>query len=108
MPTLCGIPAQTPACEITREQRARLVESGQRTASAGGRHPAPDRSRGHPGRRQREGDQPRHHGKSRKFTGLYVAGELLDVDAMTGGFNLQIAFSTGHLAGRSAAEPAAL
>ena len=40
--------------------------------------------------------------------GLYAAGELLDVDAMTGGFNLQIAFSTGHLAGRSAAEPDAL
>ncbi len=34
---------------------------------------------------------------------LYFAGELLDVDAATGGFNLQIAFSTGALAGKSAA-----
>ena len=34
--------------------------------------------------------------------GLYFAGEVLDVDAYTGGFNLQIAFSTGHLAGESA------
>ncbi|MBO5565115.1 MAG: NAD(P)/FAD-dependent oxidoreductase [Lachnospiraceae bacterium] len=33
--------------------------------------------------------------------GLYIAGELLDVDAYTGGFNLQIAWSTGHLAGTS-------
>ncbi len=33
--------------------------------------------------------------------GLYVAGELIDVDALTGGYNLQIAFSTGHLAGSS-------
>lgn len=33
---------------------------------------------------------------------LYFAGEILDVDAYTGGFNLQIAFSTGHLAGESA------
>ncbi len=33
--------------------------------------------------------------------GLFVAGELLDVDALTGGYNLQIAFSTGHLAGSS-------
>ena len=35
--------------------------------------------------------------------GLYFAGEVLDVDALTGGFNLQIAWSTGHLAGESAA-----
>ena len=35
--------------------------------------------------------------------GLYVAGELLDVNAYTGGFNLQIAFSTGYVAGLSAA-----
>lgn len=34
--------------------------------------------------------------------GLYVCGELIDVDAYTGGFNLQIAFSTGHAAGRAA------
>ena len=34
---------------------------------------------------------------------LFFAGELLDVDARTGGFNLQIAFSTGALAGRNAA-----
>ena len=35
--------------------------------------------------------------------GLYFAGELLDVDAYTGGFNLQIAWATGRLAGLSAA-----
>ncbi len=35
---------------------------------------------------------------------IYFAGEVLDVDAYTGGFNLQIAFSTGYLAGKSAAE----
>jgi len=39
---------------------------------------------------------------SKKIPGLYFAGEVLDVDAMTGGYNLQIAFSTGYLAGRSA------
>lgn len=38
--------------------------------------------------------------ESRKVSGLYFAGELLDLDAYTGGFNLQIAFSTGYLAGR--------
>ena len=40
---------------------------------------------------------------SKKCAGLYFAGEVIDVDAYTGGFNLQIAFSTGKLAGRSAA-----
>ncbi|MCM1175447.1 MAG: NAD(P)/FAD-dependent oxidoreductase [Blautia sp.] len=39
--------------------------------------------------------------ESRRIRGLYFAGELLDVDALTGGFNLQIAWATGHLAGTS-------
>ena len=42
--------------------------------------------------------------QSRLVSGLYFAGETLDIDAMTGGFNLQIAFSTGALAGESAAK----
>ena len=41
--------------------------------------------------------------ESKKCPGLYFAGELIDVDAYTGGFNLQIAWATGRLAGRSAA-----
>lgn len=40
--------------------------------------------------------------ESRLVKGLYFAGEVLDVDALTGGFNLQIAWSTGYLAGLSA------
>ena len=39
--------------------------------------------------------------KSKKISGLYFAGEVLDLDALTGGFNLQIAWSTGYLAGIS-------
>lgn len=42
--------------------------------------------------------------QSKLVPGLYLAGELLDIDAVTGGFNLQLAFSTGHLAGKSAAK----
>lgn len=42
--------------------------------------------------------------ESKLVNGLYFAGELLDVDALTGGFNLQIAWSTGYLAGESAGE----
>ncbi len=41
--------------------------------------------------------------ESRLIKGLYFAGEIMDVDADTGGFNLQAAFSTGYLAGESAA-----
>lgn len=41
--------------------------------------------------------------ESKRCAGLYFAGEVLDLDALTGGFNLQIAWSTGHLAGISAA-----
>ena len=40
--------------------------------------------------------------ESKKIKDLYFAGEVIDVDAYTGGFNLQIAFSTGFLAGMNA------
>ena len=39
--------------------------------------------------------------ESKIIPGLYIAGEMLDVDALTGGFNLQLAWSTGYLAGSS-------
>ena len=42
--------------------------------------------------------------ESKKVSGLFFAGEILDVDAYTGGFNLQIAWSTGRAAGLAAAE----
>lgn len=40
----------------------------------------------------------------KKYPDIYIAGEMIDIDAFTGGFNLQIAFSTGYLAGKSASE----
>ena len=42
--------------------------------------------------------------EAKSVAGLYFAGELIDADAYTGGYNMQIAFSTGYLAGKSAAE----
>ena len=42
---------------------------------------------------------------SRLIEGLYFAGEVIDVDGYTGGFNLQAAFSTGYVAGRAAGTP---
>ena len=42
--------------------------------------------------------------QSKKVPGLYFAGEIIDCDAYTGGFNLQIAWATGHGAGLAASE----
>ena len=42
--------------------------------------------------------------ESKLVPGLYFAGEIIDVDALTGGYNLQIAFCTAHSAAISAAE----
>ncbi len=42
--------------------------------------------------------------KSKIINNLYFAGELIDVDAFTGGFNIQIALSTGYLAGLKVGE----
>ena len=42
--------------------------------------------------------------ESKTIDGLYFAGEMIDVDALTGGFNLQIAWSTGRLCGNSIKE----
>jgi predicted flavoprotein YhiN len=42
--------------------------------------------------------------ESKRVKGLYFAGEVLDIDATTGGYNLQIAWSTGALAGDSIVE----
>ena len=47
-----------------------------------------------------------HTMESRLVKGLYFAGEVLDIDGDTGGFNLQAAFSTGRLAGLSAGQAA--
>ncbi|MCL6515917.1 MAG: NAD(P)/FAD-dependent oxidoreductase [Alicyclobacillus sp.] len=44
--------------------------------------------------------------ESKRCRGLYFAGEVMDVHAHTGGYNITVAFSTGHLAGTSAAEHA--
>jgi hypothetical protein len=40
--------------------------------------------------------------ESKLVSGLFFAGEVIDVDTETGGYNLQVAWSTGHLAGKSA------
>lgn len=97
-----GIPADEKAHDIRREQRRRLLETLKDFAvELRGVRPVEEAIVTSGGVRVGEVD-PRTM-ESKKLPGLYIAGELLDVDAYTGGFNLQIAWSTGYAAGASAA-----
>ena len=97
---LSGIPPEKPSNQVTREERQQIVSllknltleiTGCRSfneaiVTAGGvsvREINPKTM------------------ESRLIRGLYFAGEVMDVDAYTGGFNLTIAFSTGYTAGNS-------
>lgn len=96
-----GIPAGTKVHDIRREQRRRLLEVlKDLTIALCGPRPVEEAVVTSGGVAVGEVD-PRTM-ESKKATGLFIAGELLDVDGYTGGFNLQIAWSTGHLAGKSA------
>ena len=102
MAVLCGLDPQKPAGMLTREERARLLQNTKAL-------PLPiDGVRGlaeavvtRGGVSVKEVNPATM--ESRITPGLYIAGEMLDVDALTGGFNLQIAFSTGRAAGLAAA-----
>lgn len=97
----CGIPASQKAHDIRREQRRKLLETLKNfSISLSGTRPVEEAIITSGGVKVGEVD-PRTM-ESKKIQGLYFAGELLDVDAYTGGFNLQIAWSTGYAAGISA------
>ena len=101
-PRLCGLHDTLRCSQITGDQRRRLCET-LKALPITVRSPRPIAeaivTRG--GVSVREVDPATM--RSRIVPNLYFAGELLDVDAHTGGYNLQIAWSTGALAGRSAA-----
>ncbi len=85
---------------ITREERRRLVEAMKNLPlTATGTRPIAEAIVTRGGVSLKEVN-PRTM-ESKTVQGLYFAGEVLDADALTGGFNLQIAFSTGYLAGES-------
>lgn len=97
-----GIPADRKAHDIRREQRRRLLETLKDfTVELRGVRPVEEAIVTAGGVRVGEVDPKTM--ESKKTRGLYIAGELLDVDAYTGGFNLQIAWSTGYAAGAAAA-----
>lgn len=99
---LSHISPEKPVNQITREERSRLIDQLQHlTFTITGTRPISeaivtaggvDTKEIHPGRME-----------SKLVEGLFFAGEVIDVDGYTGGFNLQAAFSTGYVAGRAAA-----
>ncbi len=99
----CRIPLSTKVNQITKEQRRTLVELLKNfTVTVTDYRPIEEAIVTSGGVAVSEVDPKTMESKLVK--GLYFAGEVLDVDAYTGGFNLQIAFSTGRMAGLSAAE----
>ena len=100
---LAGIPGYTKVNAITKEQRRRLLETLKcLTVSIKGPRPVAEAIITSGGVKVSEVNP--NTMESKLTPGLYLAGELLDADAYTGGFNLQIAWSTGHAAGEAAAE----
>jgi len=103
-PGLCGISPLLPCCQVTAAQREKLL-SLLKSLPLTVRAPRPVEeavvTRG--GVSVKEIDPVTM--RSRLVPNLFFAGEMIDVDAHTGGFNLQIAWSTGALAGASACGP---
>ena len=98
-----GIPPHQKVHEITREQRRELLRVLKHfSVPIAGLRPVTDAIVTSGGVKGGEIDPKTMESKIVK--GLYFAGELIDVDAYTGGFNLQIAWATGRTAGFAAAE----
>ena len=98
---LSGIPQRKKVNSITKEERARLLSLIKALpVSLDGFRPINEAIVTKGGVSTKE-INPKTMG-SKLCRGLYFAGEVIDVDAYTGGFNLQIAFSTGALAGNEA------
>lgn len=96
------IPADLPVNAMTKAQRRRLMESMKHfVIPLSGTRPVTEAIITAGGVKTGEVDPGTM--MSKKAAGLFFAGEVLDVDAYTGGFNLQIAWCTGHAAGESAA-----
>jgi len=96
---LSGIPPELKIHSVTREQRSELVDLLKSlTVTAKGFRSIDEAIITSGGVSVKEIDPSTM--QSKLVEGLYFAGEVIDVDAYTGGFNLQIAFSTGYLAGQ--------
>ena len=97
------IPGEKKAHDVTKGERRRLLELLKAfTVAVSGPRPISEAIITSGGVKVSEVDPKTM--ASKKVEGLYFAGELLDVDAYTGGFNLQIAWATGRAAGESSTE----
>ena len=97
-----GIPPELKVNSVTKEQRRRLLELlKQFPVRIAGPRPVAEAIVTSGGVKVGEVDPKTM--ASKRVPGLFFAGEILDVDAYTGGFNLQMAWSTGHAAGEAAA-----
>ena len=101
---LSGIPPETPVNSVTREQRLRLMELFKSFPVHIDRARPISEAIVTSGGVDVRQVNPRTM-ESKIVPGLYFAGEILDVDAYTGGFNLQIAWSTAHRAAMSVSKP---
>ncbi|WP_295858878.1 NAD(P)/FAD-dependent oxidoreductase [uncultured Oscillibacter sp.] len=100
---LSGVPEREKVHDLTREQRQALAQILKHfPVEITGPRPAADAIVTSGGVKVSEID-PNTMG-SKLVKGLYFAGELIDTDAYTGGFNLQIAWATGRAAGQAAAK----
>jgi predicted Rossmann fold flavoprotein len=100
---LVGIPAHKTAHQITAKERAQLRRWLKDFRLEVTNHRPFEEAIVTAGGVALDEIDPRTMG-SRLVRGLYFAGEVIDIDANTGGFNLQAAFSTGWVAGRVAAQ----
>ena len=99
---MSGIDSHKPVCEITREERAALIAAIKHfKLTIKGFRPIEEAIVTSGGVKVSEIDSSTM--ESKKVKGLYFAGEVIDIDGYTGGFNLQAAFSTGYIAGMNAA-----
>lgn len=95
-----GIPFDKKVNTITREERRNLVKAFKEfTMTINGIRGYDEAIITHGGVTVKEINPATM--ESKLIKGLYFAGEMIDVDALTGGYNLQIAWSTGYLAGTS-------
>lgn len=99
----CGVDGETKVHSVTREQRRKLEETLRHfTVEVTGPRPVEEAIVTSGGISIKEINSTTMESKIVK--GLYFSGEILDVDAYTGGFNLQIAWATGRAAGLAAAD----
>ena len=100
--TLSGIPRELPVSELKKAQRISLVQTMKSMKlTITGTRPIEEAIVTAGGISVKEVNPSTM--ESKKVKGLYFAGEVLDIHAFTGGYNLQAAFSTGHMAALSAA-----